>query len=827
MLLGKRNRLIKTLLILILIVYGIHVINQVLSFHLVVNSVIYFSNDDNNDKPSGSKLGQQSSSLVQNEQSPVKEETSRTSTTTKEPLNGITCPKREHIMFLKTHKCASSSIQNLFLRFGDSRDLFFALPKTDNYLGHPARFSRRFVLDPFMLKTRYNLSYSIVAHHLRFNYKELVSILPDDTIFITILRDPVKLFESLFVYYDIAYNALHRNLTLDQFAQLFQDDKRFAVEDDEEKSTEFSETNAQRQQELKKELEVGQEVAESENDAAEKVDDDRLTTRLPSATSPTKTPSNVEKKKKKVVNSNDKENNDGDVDRFDDRDQSELLPTNSVGVVSQSDNAPLHRQPLQSKKQSLSSSDVISEKTGNDHDDTSDTFNHRLYVRNGINYHMTSLTLKKPVKMNNGDKSEQSSPKSSSSPSWTWTNVLSTLISGSKNQPREEDTTKGSNDYVGEKAVTETTQSSQTRQMLSNTDYGKRTEAKKSHDKNQKNPSVDANFRVRGRYGRNQMAFDLGFNQRFFDTPRIISNFIDAIDSMFHLVLITERFEESLILLKHLLCWSDNDIITFQHNMRAEEFSKNFISSKSKKIIKKLNLADQMIYDHFYSKFDKIVNSFGKERMRQEVNQLKNLTEKLYQECVEAVVPMHDVLPKIYWPNSKVMAMKSKDFTLEEENNKKILQRKREQLTSVDHHDHEDNNDVFPEEDVVNNDVDDEDIYDQILDSTSNPLVAAKEKSILCQQLTLPEIVYTDNLKRKQQIMLRNRKLGLSSMNPIHHLMMKPEAAAAAAFDHNHRYLQVSQQLFKSLRKRSQKTAASSLLSEKDHPRHVKDRIML
>ena len=36
--------------------------------------------------------------------------------------------------FLKTHKCASSSVQNILIRWGLTRDSNFVLPHTGNYL---------------------------------------------------------------------------------------------------------------------------------------------------------------------------------------------------------------------------------------------------------------------------------------------------------------------------------------------------------------------------------------------------------------------------------------------------------------------------------------------------------------------------------------------------------------------------------------------------------------------------------------------------------------------------------------------------------------------
>ena len=39
------------------------------------------------------------------------------------------CPEKTKIVYIKTHKCASSSLQNIFLRFGEKRNLSFVLPK--------------------------------------------------------------------------------------------------------------------------------------------------------------------------------------------------------------------------------------------------------------------------------------------------------------------------------------------------------------------------------------------------------------------------------------------------------------------------------------------------------------------------------------------------------------------------------------------------------------------------------------------------------------------------------------------------------------------------
>ncbi|XP_066938910.1 uncharacterized protein [Macrobrachium rosenbergii] len=55
------------------------------------------------------------------------------------------CSSHDHIMFLKTHKCASSTVQNIFLRYGFKHNLTFALPEIGNYLGNPRLFTANLV----------------------------------------------------------------------------------------------------------------------------------------------------------------------------------------------------------------------------------------------------------------------------------------------------------------------------------------------------------------------------------------------------------------------------------------------------------------------------------------------------------------------------------------------------------------------------------------------------------------------------------------------------------------------------------------------------------
>uniref|UniRef100_T1JML9 Sulfotransferase domain-containing protein n=1 Tax=Strigamia maritima TaxID=126957 RepID=T1JML9_STRMM len=111
---------------------------------------------------------------------------------------GNHCAAKKNIFFLKTHKCASSTIQNILMRFGERNELNIVLPPQSNYLGHPQLFRR-----DMAMPLKENSSFNLFCHHTRFNQKEIESLMPENTVFLTILRDPVALFESLFAYFDL------------------------------------------------------------------------------------------------------------------------------------------------------------------------------------------------------------------------------------------------------------------------------------------------------------------------------------------------------------------------------------------------------------------------------------------------------------------------------------------------------------------------------------------------------------------------------------------------------------------------------------------------
>ncbi|XP_055329922.1 galactosylceramide sulfotransferase-like [Paramacrobiotus metropolitanus] len=111
------------------------------------------------------------------------------------------CTPRRNIVLLKTHKCASSAVQNIFLRYGHTHNLTFALPyriPRVNYF-HPLEAFHPSMALPLDAPSS---AYNILCHHTRFS-PALAALMPPDTVFVTILRQPSALFESAFSFFNL------------------------------------------------------------------------------------------------------------------------------------------------------------------------------------------------------------------------------------------------------------------------------------------------------------------------------------------------------------------------------------------------------------------------------------------------------------------------------------------------------------------------------------------------------------------------------------------------------------------------------------------------
>ena len=128
----------------------------------------------------------------------------------------VTCLPERNILFLKTHKTGSSTMANIFFRYGDSRNLTFILPKEFSLLEWPRRFQVAFAIP---LNTT---APNILCSHTRFNKKPMNWLFPKGgSKYLTILRNPVENFESVFRYMKVGdrLGIGHKPDSLQRFLQ--------------------------------------------------------------------------------------------------------------------------------------------------------------------------------------------------------------------------------------------------------------------------------------------------------------------------------------------------------------------------------------------------------------------------------------------------------------------------------------------------------------------------------------------------------------------------------------------------------------------------------
>ncbi|XP_069134204.1 galactose-3-O-sulfotransferase 3-like [Argopecten irradians] len=105
-----------------------------------------------------------------------------------------------HIAFIKVHKAASTTVQNIFLRYGYDNDLVFALPRTGSTISVRQTISPNNILPPPP-----NRGYDISCSHVRYNREAFEQLLPNDTKYFGIVREPFRHFQSNLQYYRQGY----------------------------------------------------------------------------------------------------------------------------------------------------------------------------------------------------------------------------------------------------------------------------------------------------------------------------------------------------------------------------------------------------------------------------------------------------------------------------------------------------------------------------------------------------------------------------------------------------------------------------------------------
>ena len=137
-----------------------------------------------------------------------------------------------------------------------------------------------------------------------------------------------------------------------------------------------------------------------------------------------------------------------------------------------------------------------------------------------------------------------------------------------------------------------------------------------------------------GIHARNPMMFDLGFSQKYFQNYTAVTEYINFLNKEFDLVMIMEYYDESLILLKRLLCWEIDDILHVKVNERLDKEKASNLSDRVKENIKRWNKADVLLFTYFNATFWRKIEMEGSE-FYEDLSAFRKRRLKLQQMCFE------------------------------------------------------------------------------------------------------------------------------------------------------------------------------------------------
>ncbi|KAM8953212.1 galactose-3-O-sulfotransferase 2-like [Pelodytes ibericus] len=160
---------------------------------------------------------------------------------------------------------------------------------------------------------------------------------------------------------------------------------------------------------------------------------------------------------------------------------------------------------------------------------------------------------------------------------------------------------------------------------------------------------------VSSNYAKNLMSFDLGFDHNGKESEKHFKLMRQAVETMFDLVLISEYFDQSLVLLKNALCWTFDDVLSFPLNSRSNS-TKQATSKQTQEKIKNWNQLDWQLYVYFNRSFWNQVEKYGRERMELEVQELQGRRAEISQICLQDKVDPDSMQDKSLLPYQSGLA---------------------------------------------------------------------------------------------------------------------------------------------------------------------------
>lgn len=140
--------------------------------------------------------------------------------------------------------------------------------------------------------------------------------------------------------------------------------------------------------------------------------------------------------------------------------------------------------------------------------------------------------------------------------------------------------------------------------------------------------------RYSNKLGINQMSWDLGLNSKYFDNTEMINKHINMIERDFDFIMIFEYLEASLVLFADLMQWPLEQIAFLPLNTRNITY-KQILSDYDVNRAKKINMADNMLYNRFLQKLKDKIIEYGIEKLKKGIGKLITINREITDKCVK------------------------------------------------------------------------------------------------------------------------------------------------------------------------------------------------
>ena len=98
---------------------------------------------------------------------------------------------------------------------------------------------------------------------------------------------------------------------------------------------------------------------------------------------------------------------------------------------------------------------------------------------------------------------------------------------------------------------------------------------------------------------RNPLLYDLGLSFKYYQNLPAVNEYIQFLDKEFDLVMIMDYFDESLVLMKRVLCWQMEDILYLKLNERQDKEKNTVLTNDVRENVKRWNKADVLLFESF------------------------------------------------------------------------------------------------------------------------------------------------------------------------------------------------------------------------------------